>query len=343
MLGLIGMGLIALALLGMGACTAGSDQTAIPSETGTPTVRPSPTLTPEPPTATATPRPTATPTPTPICGGPREMLILLVGADNRTDWYVYGLADVIRIVRADFVNQKIGILAIPRAIQVEVPGIEDHGITSGLLNQSYFWGTPGMGYYDGPGEGAGLLARTLDHNFGLRVDHYFAVNMPTFRRFINSIGGVFVYVPENYNRQFYAGSHYFNGSNALAYARLRYVDNIFKRQERQNALILAIHERLLSPDWIGEIPRLIDAFDGRVRTDLSLEQLSQLACLGLALSEDDIWFVSLTRDLFETRRNESGMQAFYADFDLLSDMMADFAEGRWPSYATPTPTATEPP
>jgi anionic cell wall polymer biosynthesis LytR-Cps2A-Psr (LCP) family protein len=200
-----------------------------------------------------------------------------------------------------------------------------------------------MGYYDGPGEGAGLLARTLDHNFGLRVDNYIAVNMTTFRRFIDYIGGVYVHVPETYTREFYAGSHYFDGRNALAYARLRYVDNIFMRQERQNHLIMAIHERLRNPDWINDLPQLIDAFEGKVRTDLSLEQLSQLACLGMGLTEDDIWFVSLTRDLFDIRRNESGVQAFYADFDMLSDMMADFAEGRWPSYVTPTPTATEPP
>jgi hypothetical protein len=55
--------------------------------------------------------PTISPTPTnaPVtgmCGGPAVMNILAVGSDARGDHYNYGLADVIRLVRVDFVNPK---------------------------------------------------------------------------------------------------------------------------------------------------------------------------------------------------------------------------------------------
>src|SRR5688572_31708464 len=40
-----------------------------------------------------------------FCGAPPVMNILVVGTDARSDSYLYGLADVMRLVRVDFVNQ----------------------------------------------------------------------------------------------------------------------------------------------------------------------------------------------------------------------------------------------
>src|SRR4030042_2907954 len=126
-----------------------------------------------------------------LCGGPSEMTILVVGSDERENDYLYGLADSIRIIRIDFTIPKVMILDIPRDLWVDIPDIADHyGITQGKLNQAYFFGNPGMGYYDGPGEGPGLLARTLDLNYGLHVDHYLAVDRKTFVDFINAVGGI---------------------------------------------------------------------------------------------------------------------------------------------------------
>ena len=88
------------------------------------------------------------------------MTLLVVGSDERSEDYLYGLANSIRIVRIDFTAPKLMILDVPRDLWVEIPGIADHyGVTHGKLNQAYFFGNPGMGYYDGPGEGQGLLAR----------------------------------------------------------------------------------------------------------------------------------------------------------------------------------------
>ena len=55
-----------------------------------------------------------------------------------------------------------------------------------------------MGFYDGSGYGAGLLAYTLQSNYGLHVDHYLTVNMYAFRNIVNALGGLDVYFPEAY-------------------------------------------------------------------------------------------------------------------------------------------------
>jgi hypothetical protein len=55
------------------------------------------------PVLQASPLPTFTPQ-IGLCGAPPVMNILAIGADTRGDNYNYGLADVIRLVRVNFVN-----------------------------------------------------------------------------------------------------------------------------------------------------------------------------------------------------------------------------------------------
>ena len=77
---------------------------------------------------------------TPLCGGPITMSILAVGSDTRATGYLYGLADVIRLVRVDFVNGRVSILEVPRDLWVQIPEIADHyNISQGKLNQAYLY------------------------------------------------------------------------------------------------------------------------------------------------------------------------------------------------------------
>jgi LCP family protein required for cell wall assembly len=220
----------------------------------------------------------------PLCGGPPIMTILAVGADNREDSYTYGLADVIRIVRVDFVTPRVTVFSLPRDLWVEIPDISDHyGITHGKLNQAYFYGTPGMGYYDGPGGAAGLLARTLDVNFGLRVDHYGVVNMKTFVRIVDAVGGVDVHLPHNVDGRptedfpwdlgyYSAGQHHLDGEQALTLSRIRHKYSDFFRMESQSYVICALKDKITTPAIISEIPSLSQT--SRVRYSPTLHRSS---------------------------------------------------------------------
>jgi hypothetical protein len=61
-----------------------------------------------------------------LCGGPLPMMILAIGSDTRAKGYLYGLADVTRLVRVDFITPRVTVLEFPRDIWVEIPGISDH-------------------------------------------------------------------------------------------------------------------------------------------------------------------------------------------------------------------------
>lgn len=287
---------------------------------------------------------TATPMPQPLCGGPAVMNILAIGSDARGNHYLYGLADVIRLVRVDFVNARVTILEVPRDLWVEIPEISDHyNITHGKLNQSYLYGNKGFGYYDGPGEGPGLLARTLNLNFGAQPDHYIAVNMKTFEAIVDAVDGIDVYLPydvevvtpdypNGYGVE--AGQHHFDGETALWVARIRQYGT-FSRAENQNIIMCALRKKLLSPAIVPAIPQLVQDFQRYVQTDLSPEQINQLACLATQMHGGNVVFASFPMELFSIEKTfdpqmNATTSTLAADFDILRDYVAQFQAGTWP-------------
>ncbi len=127
------------------------------------------------------------------------MTLLLIGSDTRSTGYTWGLSDVMRVARIDFVTPRLTVLDFPRDLWVEIPYIADNlsGQDHEKLNQAYLYGNPGDGfkYWDDPSAGPGLLARTLDLNFGVKVDHYLAVNMRSFVRMVDAVDGIDVTLP----------------------------------------------------------------------------------------------------------------------------------------------------
>jgi LCP family protein required for cell wall assembly len=292
---------------------------------------------------TATPVPAGQPTPAPLCGGPPVMMILGIGIDTEDLEYFYGLGDVIRVVRADFVTPKVSVLSLPRDIWVEIPEISDHyGITHGKLNQSYLFGTKGMGYYDGPGGGAGLMALTLAQNFGLYVDHYGVGNMAAMAEVINAVGGVDIKLEEGVDGSSVglgylgAGTHHFTGEQAVSFSRIRKQDSDLYRIDRQTQVINALLKKVRSPAVLPMVPTLISSFEDLVMTDLSPADLNALRCLVPQLSDENLVYTSLPDSLLkEDRQFDSHRQVytwvFRADFEAIRRLMGYFQNGEWPA------------
>jgi LCP family protein required for cell wall assembly len=281
-----------------------------------------------------------------LCNGPISMTILLIGSDERSEGYLYGLADSIRLVRVDFVNPGVQTLDIPRDLWVEIPGISDHyDITHGKLNQAYFFGNPGMGYYDGPGEGPGLTARTLQQNFGVNVDHYVAVDIKTFIRMVDTLDGIDIYnaatidLNQNHDGENPAyvlepGVHHLDGSMALRLAMNRY-PTIFQRAINQDIVLSALQSKLLSPAMLPRLPSLINDFTRSVQTDLSPNDINKLVCISHSLTSDNTQMLSFPVDMFTSDHVYDPYRKVYtyvmqADFTQMGAYFSDFLEGRWP-------------
>ncbi len=291
---------------------------------------------------TETPMATLTPTIEPVCGAPPSLNILVAGVASSS--YLYGLADAVRIARVDFQTKEVSVIALPRDMWVQIPGLESRGISAGKLNQAYFYGTEGMGYYSGSGYGSGLLAETLLLNYGYRADRYVAVNLNSFRQIVDAIGGIDVYLSQPvYEKRFEepklylaAGAHHLNGKQAEMLARHRITIGDLGRIEHQTIILKAVAAKMLSPSGIAALPTLIDQLRNNVQTDLSPADISQLVCLAAMLDwEQDLAFKTVPEEylveqmVFDPARGIN-TAAFVVDEAKLREMLADFQQGIWP-------------
>lgn len=249
------------------------------------------------PTAAAPgPEATGSPTQTPghveipgVCSGSSPTNILVLGIDNRQHDYEAAVrADTISVVSVRFDNRSAAVLGIPRDLYVALPDMAD--VTEGRINTAYAYGEA----RDMPGGGPGLSAQTVTLNFGIRLDRYVVIDFDAFVRAVDAIGGIDIDVPEPiYDAHFPAddgvsemvleipaGRQHMDGAMALRYARTRHQDNDFERIRRQQAVMLAIREKMLSASILPRLPELIQATYGSVRTDLSLPEIAALACIG---------------------------------------------------------------
>ena len=293
------------------------------------------------------PQTTLAPIRAPLCNGPQSMNILAVGIDyagNGGD-YLYGLADVIRIVHLDFTEPSISLLAIPRDLRVSIPGLESRGIDNGKINQAYFFGTKGMGYYDGQAGGAGLLAETLYHNFGLYPDHYGVVSMHALEKIIDSVGGIDITLEKavdgtarGYPLGFYdVGAHHFDGETAIMFSRIREGYTDLDRIDHQTIILDALYEKMMSEEVRPKLLSIATDFilTEKVLTDFSPSDLPMLICLARQVERDSIKVATLPSDTFHAEtiiRPNQVDKVFYfiPDTEKVIQVFNDFKSGIWP-------------
>jgi anionic cell wall polymer biosynthesis LytR-Cps2A-Psr (LCP) family protein len=188
-----------------------------------------------------------------------------------------------------------------------------------------------------------LLSLTLEQNFGSRVDRYVAVNIQTFVRIIDELGGIDVDLPyeidgrvkgsRDRDRVFPPGEQHLNGYRTMLLARLR-PGGDFERMEIQNLILQAVAEKLLSPSSILKLPGLIDDFKKSVQTDLGPIEIGQLLCLRTKLDPQNIAYGNFPENIFKLGRvndpvlgNTSILQV---DFNILRGYVENFNQGDWP-------------
>jgi len=229
----------------------------------------------------------------PVCGDEAAWNVLLVGIDYSDPQYTYGLADVIRVVRVDFVEMKVNMVALPRDLLVEAPEGRFTEQNPMKINQAYLFGTPGWGGYLGEGIGANSLAEVIRYNFGVTPQHYAVVNFDTVINFIDAIGGVEVNLPQGVTDpnpslgSFPAGPQTLSGERALALMRIRtnYSDSF--RVSNQTLVMKAILSKLMQPASLVKVPSLLNQFSEAFLTDLSIDQIASLGMCFLSNFELD--------------------------------------------------------
>lgn len=227
-----------------------------------------------------------------ICNASGIMRILEIGIASPFDIGHYG-ADAIRLVVVDFDQGIVNTLAIPADLWVDTPAelIEDLGDLA-PLNMIYY-----TAYENASGnadqvktqKATEVLAQTLLDVFGFAPDHYITINGDAFIQMVDDLGGIEITLAtaidatgEHFGT-FPAGQQIINGEKTLDFVRILSPNGIgpdtFGRLERQNMVIRALLDAILSPSNWDAAPELFKDARKLAVTDLSVNQVSQLVCM----------------------------------------------------------------
>jgi LCP family protein required for cell wall assembly len=267
----------------------------VPGPTATPTIPPATGT--DPPPATETPRPgasatpasaTSTAVPQPPTATPRAAFpismpahyinIVLLGSDKRPRSGAWRTDSMI-VVSVDTQTNVVRLLSIPRDLWVYIPG---HG--HNRINTADLWGELSR-----KGGGPDRVKQTIHHNLGIPIHYYVRVDFQGFMEIINTVGGVDVDVDcplPDINLS--AGMHHMDGTQALRYARSRKSTNDYDRGRRQRKVLMALWDQALTLDIIPKLPELWRTMADSFQTDLPLEQVINLAYVGVQLKPQRI-------------------------------------------------------
>jgi LCP family protein required for cell wall assembly len=231
--------------------------------------------------------------------GADRITILAMGLDSR-DWEQQpnkekARSDTMMVMTMDPIAKTAAILSIPRDLYVEIPG---YGFDK--INKAYFFGEDDI--YT-KGGGPGLAMKTVENLLGVPINYYAVVDFNSFTTFVDTIGGIDVYInfdnmkidpvgPEDVKELFF-GMNHLTGSEALAFARARSTEGgDFDRAARTQQVILAIRDKVLNlnmiPTLLTKAPELFNQFSSEIKTNLTLEQIIQLAMVFKDVHRDKI-------------------------------------------------------
>jgi LCP family protein required for cell wall assembly len=224
----------------------------------------------------------------PAWDGASRITILLIGLDYR-DWVAGEGAprsDTMILLTIDPITKTAGMLSIPRDMWVNIPGF---GYSR--INTAYSSGEGSKL----PGGGPELARKTVEQFIGVPIQYYAQVDFYTFVEFIDLIGGIEVYNDEELRldpigggkdkiKISCCGMRHMNGEKALAYARFRKdKEGDIARAQRQQKVILAIRDKVLSPEnfpvLLGKARQFYEEFSAGVKTNMPFDTAIRLGVL----------------------------------------------------------------
>jgi len=229
---------------------------------------------------------------------PRRVSILLLGIDQRAGETGTFATDTIILLSLDPVGKTGALLSIPRDLWVHMPGLNQPGRinTANIIGDDINY--PGGG-------GPAYAAKVVEKELGITIQHYVLINFEVFTTLVEAIGPVEVCPPEPIDDDKYpdgsygfitihfdAGCQELDAERLLQYARTRHSDSDIGRASRQQEVILALRDKVLSTGGVlgllPKVPALWRSVQDNIRTDLTLDEIISLARTAESIPEGEI-------------------------------------------------------
>ncbi|MCI9303201.1 LCP family protein [Clostridium sp.] len=239
--------------------------------------------------------------------------IALFGIDTGDG--IVGRSDSIMIATIDTTHKKLKLTSIMRDSYVEIDG---HG--NDKINHAYAFGGPQ------------LAIKTLNENFDLNIEDFAAVNFKTLPKIIDKVGGIELDIDSeelkyinNYIRDINkkngtnvseittTGLQHVNGTQALAYCRIRYTSGgDYRRTERQREVLTEIFKKVESMPATSYQSLLSDILP-MVNTSLGYNEILNLGMDVLKLGDANLSLERFPLDDYSQGKTINGV--YYLTFN----------------------------
>lgn len=198
--------------------------------------------------------------------------------------------DVIFVVNYNSATNKVKIVSVPRDTKVtwsdrqnqKLQEYKGKSISVTKLNE--------MTTYGGIDHIRDFTIDEIQNLLGIEVDHYVIVTLDAFRQIVDAVGGVEVDVPvhkgsglhyDDYAQGLHIhldpGPQLLDGAQAEGLVRYRqgYAEGDVGRIKTQQLFLNAFAKRLLSPDIITKLPKIVPIIFSSIKTDMPLSEIPQ--------------------------------------------------------------------
>ncbi|MFJ6636260.1 LCP family protein [Streptomyces sp. NPDC091376] len=241
------------------------------------------------------------------------MNIALIGSDSREGTngaYGQGLtsaqSDTLMVLHLSADRKRATVVSVPRDSWVSIPACDlgDGRMSKPetfKINKAFATGSAGGGVAGG----AACTIKTLEHNTGLRIDHFAEVNFGGFKDMVNTLGGVRMCLPEAVKDvkagiSLPAGCQVLKGDDALGYARARYSvgdGSDLGRISRQQTMLAALAASVSDKKFDAvSMYKIADAATKSLTVDAKLGKLSEILSLAKTLQslpKDNLTFLTV--------------------------------------------------
>lgn len=234
--------------------------------------------------------------------------ILLLGIDNQEN-----ASDAMMVFSLDKDTNTAKLASIMRDLSVDLgPNAEKHKI-----NYAYNVG------------GVEESVKVVNREFDLDINKYVKVSFDGLVDVIDYIGGININITESERKIIGAsksGNVTLNGEQALAYSRIRKIDNDYQRTSRQRKVLMAIFNKAKSIS-VSSYPKALADLSSNVETNLSTFELLDLAKAVMSLSSDDLEGFRIPID--GTSHDSMDKGIYYLEWDRAANKKAihDFIYG----------------
>lgn len=202
-----------------------------------------------------------------------RMNVLVLGVDQLIEGEDNGQrSDTMFIMMFDPEQRKCSLLNVPRdtRVQMEINGQPDYF----KINAAYTFG------------GVKNTMKVVEEFLGICLDKYLLIDVNGFKRVVDAIGGVDLYVDRDMKYDDFkqglhidlkAGQQHLDGEHAMQYVRYRREYGDISRIRRQQRFLWAVQQKIVSGQMLMRIPGLTKELMSMVRTNLSLMEMLPMA------------------------------------------------------------------